>query len=96
MKKVLHLVSHPADAVSERVQELTARVSGPLTRAIRSEQDAMLEETLDELDEAHREVLLLRNFAGLAWAEVAERLGRESEAAAARLLELREMYPDAK
>lgn len=70
------------DGVARRVRDLTARVTGPVTRAVRGERDAALEEALDELSEEHREVIVLRHMVGLSHAEIADRIGRPSESAA--------------
>jgi RNA polymerase sigma-70 factor (ECF subfamily) len=40
-----------------------------------------LEAAIEELAEDHREVILLRHFEELSWAEVGQRLGRSEEAA---------------
>jgi len=78
----ISLDGYPSDSISGRVRDLTARVTGPLTRAIDDERDTLLEQALDELDPEHREVLILRHFVGLSHAEIAERIDRGSEAAA--------------
>lgn len=79
-------VDHDAcDSVSRRVRELSGRISGPVTRALRGERDEILEQALDELDESHREVIVLRNLIGLSFAEIAERMGRASEPAVREL-----------
>jgi RNA polymerase sigma-70 factor (ECF subfamily) len=70
---------------AERIRELKAAVTGPLTRALRNERDEVLVAALDELPEDAREAILLRYFQGLSWAEVARELGRPSEAAAREL-----------
>jgi RNA polymerase sigma-70 factor (ECF subfamily) len=45
------------------------------------ERDLLLAEALTRLSPEHREVILLRNLEGLAFAEVAERMGRSRPAA---------------
>jgi RNA polymerase sigma-70 factor (ECF subfamily) len=75
----------PADSISERVRELSGRISGPVTRALHAEREALFEQALDGLDEAHREVIVLRNLTGLSFAEIAERMGRQSEPAVREL-----------
>jgi len=76
---------HPRDSLSERVLQISARVTGPLTGAARSEREQILEAALDELDEVHREVIILRSLVGASFEEIAARLGRPSEAAAREL-----------
>ncbi len=75
-------IDAPDDAISRRVRELTARVSGPLTKSIRGERRRGLEDALDALEESQREVIVLRHFVGLSFEEIAGRIGRPTEAAA--------------
>lgn len=48
----------------------------PSQVAARSELGELIDSTLCELDEPHREVILLRHYCGGAWPEVASELGR--------------------
>jgi RNA polymerase sigma-70 factor (ECF subfamily) len=57
----------------------------PLDKVARSEQEEHVTETLHRLCESHREVILLRCYAGMSWKEVALVLGC-STPDAARLL----------
>jgi RNA polymerase sigma-70 factor (ECF subfamily) len=81
---------------SEREQPLVAEdsVGGPLPletaapaprppeQAERAEQVARLEECLSDLPEADRELVVLRDYIGLSWADVALQTGRASPDAA--------------
>ena len=51
-----------------------------LSRVILDEQAQRLEDALDSLSPAHREVILLRKFEDLSFAEIAERLGKTDDA----------------
>jgi RNA polymerase sigma-70 factor (ECF subfamily) len=59
---------------------LAAAQSSPSSRAARREQAALLAEALDKLSADHREVLVLRSLEGLAFPEVAARMGRGVDA----------------
>ena len=51
-----------------------------LSRVILDQQAQRLEDALDSLSPAHREVILLRKFEELSFAEIAERLGKTEDA----------------
>jgi RNA polymerase sigma-70 factor (ECF subfamily) len=70
------------DAVSRRIREISAHSTGPLSRMLRRERDESLYAALDELSEEQRESIALRHFAGMAFAEIAAKLGKPTEAAA--------------
>lgn len=57
----------------------------PDDRALRNELQATIDEAVQELKEEHREVILLRDYSGLDWVEVAEQLGRQNVHAAQEL-----------
>jgi RNA polymerase sigma-70 factor (ECF subfamily) len=59
---------------------LAARVRSQSSRIVLDEALARLEHAIESLDEAHREVLLLRKFEELSFSEIAERLGRSPDA----------------
>lgn len=63
-------------------QPLTDPQSGPPETASRAEQVERLEACLAQLPEADRELIVLRDYVGLSWAEVAERTGSPSPDAA--------------
>jgi RNA polymerase sigma-70 factor (ECF subfamily) len=54
----------------------------PLAGLIESEETQLVEQCLARLPEHYRELILLRNYAGLAFAEIARETGRPSENAA--------------
>lgn len=54
----------------------------PLERLVSVEQSALIDDCLDLLSADYRELIVLRNFAGASWEEVAEATGRPSPAAA--------------
>jgi RNA polymerase sigma-70 factor (ECF subfamily) len=55
---------------------LMARQSSPSSQAARREEGLLLADSLNELPEDYREVLVLRHLEGLTFPEIAERLGR--------------------
>lgn len=55
---------------------------GPEEEAALAEQQAALEESLAELPDLYRELILLRDYAGHSWQEIAEATGRPSPDAA--------------
>ena len=61
---------------------LADRAATPPERASRSEQVERLESGLAALPETERELIVLRDYVGLSWAEVAERTGCPSPDAA--------------
>jgi RNA polymerase sigma-70 factor (ECF subfamily) len=64
---------------------LPSPATGPAARSMRREREAALDECLDQLPAHYREVILLRDFDGLEWREVAERMGRNTDSAAREL-----------
>jgi RNA polymerase sigma-70 factor (ECF subfamily) len=59
---------------------LPALTRSALSRVILDEEARRLEEALDTLDPAYREVILLRKFEELPFAEIGRRLGRSDDA----------------
>jgi RNA polymerase sigma-70 factor, ECF subfamily len=59
---------------------LPALTKSALSRVILDEQAQRLEQALDSLTAAHREVILLRKFEELSFAEIAARLGKSEDA----------------
>jgi RNA polymerase sigma-70 factor (ECF subfamily) len=71
----------PLDGDSRLAPKLADDSSGPAAKASRMEQAARLTAALERLSPDHQEVLRLRNFESLAFAEVAARMGRSEPAA---------------
>jgi RNA polymerase sigma-70 factor (ECF subfamily) len=59
---------------------LPAVARSALTQAILTEEAERLEAALDELTPAHREIVLLRKFQELSFAEIGRRLGKSEDA----------------
>jgi RNA polymerase sigma-70 factor, ECF subfamily len=59
---------------------LPALTRSALSRVILGEQAQRLEQALDALTDAHREVILLRKFEELSFGEIAQRLGKSEDA----------------
>jgi RNA polymerase sigma-70 factor (ECF subfamily) len=72
------------DAARETVLEddalLPALTRSALSRVILDERAAQLEEALEELSFDHREIILLRKFEELSFAEIGRRLGKSEDA----------------
>jgi RNA polymerase sigma-70 factor (ECF subfamily) len=66
--------------VDEEVAAIAADLPSALTRVILDERAARLEEALESLSADHREVILLRKFEELSFAEIASRMGRSEDA----------------
>ncbi len=59
---------------------LEARVTSVLSSMIRYERAERLEEAMEGLSDAHREIILLRKFHELSFREIAGRLGKSEDA----------------
>ena len=59
---------------------LAAQVRSQTSRIVLSQELERLEQALESLSEPHREVILLRKFEELSFAEIGERLGRTPDA----------------
>jgi RNA polymerase sigma-70 factor (ECF subfamily) len=64
-----------------RVAQLAARVRSASSRVVLRERIERLMTALAALEDSQREVVVLRDFEELSWAEVGERLGRSADAA---------------
>jgi len=60
--------------------ELAARVRSALSQVIANEETERLEAAIDTLSEAHRQIILLRKFEELSFAEIGQRLGKTEDA----------------
>jgi RNA polymerase sigma-70 factor (ECF subfamily) len=70
-------VEVPLDAGAD---DVAARVRSTLSRVILTEESERLEQALEELSEAYREIILLRAFEELSFGEIAARLGKSEDA----------------
>ena len=61
-------------------EDLEARVTSVLSSMIRDERAERLEEAMEGLSDAHREIILLRKFQELPFREIAGRLGKSEDA----------------
>lgn len=59
-------------------EELVADQSSVVSRVSRHEMEELVDRALGELSEPHREVILLREYAGMDWAAIAEVLAPRS------------------
>jgi RNA polymerase sigma-70 factor (ECF subfamily) len=73
--------AHSGDGAMNLPDSATA----PLERVTRDERVAAIEQCLDDLPEHYRMVLVLRDYDGLEWVEVAARLGKNTDSAAREL-----------
>ncbi len=70
-----------ADPEAPKIEPPSERTA-PLDALIRSEGAELVEECLSALEERHRDLILLRDYAGFSWKDVAERTGRPTADAA--------------
>jgi RNA polymerase sigma-70 factor (ECF subfamily) len=71
---------HREASMDEDVAKIAADLPSALSRVILDERAARLEQALETLSPDHREVILLRKFEELTFAEIAARLGRSEDA----------------
>lgn len=70
----------------ERLRRSVRTKIGHASRArMVSKRDVALEKCLEQLAEPHRMVIVLRDFDGLAWNEVAKKMGKDTDSAAREL-----------
>ncbi len=80
--RVRSIDSGPDEDIARKLRELTSQISGPMTRAMRQDDAALLMEAIDALPEQYRDAIRLRDYIGFDFAEIAERLDCPSEGAA--------------
>ena len=66
--------------LDDAARAVTSHLRAAVSQLIADEEAARLERALEALDEAHREVILLRKFEELSWSEVAARMHRTEDA----------------
>jgi RNA polymerase sigma factor (sigma-70 family) len=66
--------------LENKVGTLRAEVTSAVSRLYVKEQMERVERAFESLEPAHKEVILLRNFEELSFAEIGERLQRSAEA----------------
>ena len=70
-------------------ERVTSASPSPLTALKAAESQAMIQSALEQLDESHREVIVLRHFEDLSYAEMAEMLGVAQGTVMSRLFRAR-------
>jgi RNA polymerase sigma-70 factor (ECF subfamily) len=75
-------VEHAHREASDPALAAAASSPGPSTRAVAQEQRELVEDCLHELPDEYRELILLRDYAGVSWQEMARVTGRPSPDAA--------------
>ena len=75
--------------LDENLQVAATELSSQVTRLNMNQESMKLESALDSMDELHREIILLRNFEELTFAEIGERIGKGADAS--RMLYARSM-----
>lgn len=81
----VHLDAVAADGESATDFAVSDAGTAPPERAAEGEQEAAIEACLDQLPEHYRRVIVLRDYDGLDWYEVAAALGRNTDSAARHL-----------
>ncbi len=74
------LDDQPESSAPALVDELAASISTPSDQVMRQEEADALAEALERLPADYREVFILRNLEGVAFAEIASRMGRSPSA----------------
>ena len=64
----------------DEAADVPLAVRSALTQVIRGEQAEALERAIESLSDAHREIILLRQFEELTFPEIAGRLGKGDDA----------------
>jgi RNA polymerase sigma-70 factor (ECF subfamily) len=73
------------DASGTLAEAVVTADTGPQERSQRREHWRAVEQCMDQLPAHYREVLVLRDYDGLSWREIADRLGKNTESAAREL-----------
>ena len=66
-------------------ERVAGQETGPDGRAMRMERQQAVEDCLHQLPEEHRQSILLRDYDGMEWMEVAKTLGKNTDSAAREL-----------
>jgi RNA polymerase sigma-70 factor (ECF subfamily) len=89
-KRVALPGSSTGESVGQLGREFATKEPHPLEQLLESETNEQLEGCLQGLSEEHRELIILRNYAGCSWETVAKETGRPT-ASAARMMHARAM-----
>ncbi|MFT4513487.1 MAG: RNA polymerase sigma-70 factor (ECF subfamily) [Planctomycetota bacterium] len=65
--------------------QVVSAVTGPVDRMNKVEREIAVEECLEEIPEHYRRVIVLRDYDGLEWAEVAKKMDKNTDSAAREL-----------
>jgi RNA polymerase sigma-70 factor (ECF subfamily) len=65
--------------------DVPGRTTGPIDRVVRSEREIAVEDCLEQMAEHHRMVIVLRDYDGLEWNEVAEKMQKNTDSAVREL-----------
>ncbi|MFO0892576.1 MAG: sigma-70 family RNA polymerase sigma factor [Isosphaeraceae bacterium] len=90
-------VPWPCNSADPLAEHLVDSQTGPTTALSRAERCAVVRAALERLDPIDREILALRHFDGLSFAEIGARLGLSQNAATKRglraMVKLRDLIP---
>ena len=88
-RREVRLASFPSPGDSSNIPfQIAANIEGPVEKLSRAEQEAMVESCIAELSVEHRELIILRDYAGASWESIATQTHRPS-ASAARMMHAR-------
>ena len=73
------------DAGEGNAVQLEGDVTGPLDTVQKRESRSAVDECMDALQEHYREVILLRDYDGMEWKDIARKLGKNTDSAAREL-----------
>ena len=75
----------PGDDGGDLHGMIPASHTGPVGKAAKSEHQEAVDDCLDKLPDEHRKCIVLRDYEGLEWLEVAKELGKNTDSAAREL-----------
>jgi RNA polymerase sigma-70 factor (ECF subfamily) len=81
IQNAVDLDARVGEASGTLADVLPARDTGPSGRSIRNEFTSAVEECLEQLPAHYREVIVMRDYDGLEWREIAQRLGKNTDSA---------------
>lgn len=79
------LDASPGDDDGDLHGMIPASHTGPVGKAERNENESAVDDCLDRLPDEHRKCIVLRDYEGLEWLEVAKELGKNTDSAAREL-----------
>ena len=83
--RLIELDAAAGDASGPLGESVPGKDTGPVGRSARNEHQAAVEECLDQLPQHYKTVIVLRDYDGLEWLEVAQKMDKNTDSAAREL-----------